>query len=173
MKNVYITRGTSEFMETIKNKHANERMILMHGNGTSQLYHETEGKTVFTTPQKYEVVAESGQLHEHGFFAMNNVAVSDEGKPVFENRFKTNVSSMEGTPGFLAYRLLRPVGSDTYIIMTEWEDVTGFDTWKHTPAFADAYDTERSDSFAGPAVHIFTSAPYLTVYSSLHNHNEE
>ncbi len=172
MKNVYITRGTPEFMETVKNKHANEHMILMHGQGTSQLLHETEGTTVFQTPHRYEVVAEIGQLQEHGFFALNNVAISDEGKPVFENRFKTTSQSMEGTQGFIAFRLLRPIGSDTYVLLTEWEDSASFDTWKHTPAFADAYDTERSDSFAGPAVHIFASAPYLAVYSSIAPHEE-
>lgn len=169
MKNVYITRGTPEFMESVQNKHTNESMILMHGQGTSLLFHETAGKGVFETPQRYEVVAEFGQLQEHGFFAMNNVAVSDEGKPVFEDHFKKTYEEMEGTPGLIAFRLLRPVGSDTYIVFTEWEDAIGFDTWKQTPAFAKAYDTTRSDNFAGPAIHIFTTAPYVAVYSSLHN----
>ena len=171
MKNVYMTRGTPEFMESLVQKHSTESMIVMHGQGTSLLYHETEGKTVFQTPQRFEVVAESGQLQEHGFFAMNNVPVSDEGKPVFEDHIQKDYEAMEGTPGFIAFRLLRPMDSDTYIVLTEWEDAIGFDTWKHTPAFAKAYDNDRSESFAGSVTHMFTSAPYLAVYSSLHTND--
>ncbi len=168
MKNVFITRGTPEFMEKIKEKYASEKMILMHGSGGSQLLHETEGKTVFQTPQRYEVVSEVGQLQEHGFFALNNIAISDEGKPIFEERFKREHPAMESTPGFIAFRLLRPIGSDTYIILSEWEDNKAFDTYKHDPAFKAAYDSTQNDIVAGPAFHIFTSAPYLTLFSSLH-----
>ena len=169
MTNIYTTQGTPEFMEKIKEKYANESMILMHGNGTALLLHETEGKTVFQTPHRYEVIAESGQLHPHGFFAMNNVSITDEGKPIFENRLKKNHEAMIGTPGFLAFRLLRPIGSDTYVVLTEWEDNKSFDLNKNSPAFAEAYATSRTDILAGPTVHLFTSAPYITVFTSLHN----
>ncbi|REB08833.1 antibiotic biosynthesis monooxygenase [Sporosarcina sp. BI001-red] len=173
MKNVYITRGTAEFMEKIKKKNPGEKMILMHGNGGSQLLHETEDKTVFQTPNRYEVVAEVGQLQEHGFFALNNISISDEGKPIFEDRFKREHPAMESTPGFIAFRLLRPIGSDTYILLSEWDDSKSFDLYKHNPAFEAAYDSTRKDIVAGPAFHIFTSAPYLTFYSSLHNQDNE
>ncbi|WP_040287126.1 antibiotic biosynthesis monooxygenase family protein [Sporosarcina koreensis] len=167
MTNIYTTRGTVDFMEKVKEKYPDEKMILMNGSGTSLLLHETEGKTVFQTPHKYEVIAELGQLQDRGFFAMNNVPVSDEGKPVFEDRFKKDYGKMADAAGFTAYRLLRPIGSDTYVILTEWEDAKAFDMWRHTPAFKDAYDTSTMDAHAGPAVHIFTSAPYLSLYSSV------
>lgn len=173
MKNVYITRGTPEFMEKIKEKHLNENIILMHGSGSSQLLHETEGKTVFQTPQRYEVIEEMGQLQEHGFFALNNIAVSDEGKPVFEERFKRDHPDMKQAAGFIAFRLLRSLDSDTYVILTEWEDSQAFDSNKNTPAFSAAYDTTKKDLVAGPSIHIFTSAPYITLFSSLHPDHSE
>lgn len=168
MKNVYITRGTQEFMEKIKDKHVKENIILMHGNGSCQLLHETEGKTVFQTPQRYEVIEESGQLQEHGFFAMNTINVSDEGKPIFEERFKKDHLDMKQAEGFIAFRLLRSTDSDTYIILTEWEDSKAFESNRNTPAFSTAYDTTQKDLVAGPSIHIFTSAPYITLFNSLH-----
>ncbi|GKV69376.1 heme-degrading monooxygenase HmoB [Sporosarcina sp. NCCP-2716] len=166
MTNIYTTRGTADFMEQVKKKYPDEGMILMHGSGTSLLIHETEGKSVFQTPHRYEVIAELGQLQDQGFFAMNNVPVSDEGKPVFEDQFKKNYSKMADAQGFVAYRLLRPIGSDTYVILTEWTDARSFDTAQHTDAFKEAYDTSQADALAGPAIHMFTSAPYLSLYSS-------
>ena len=62
-------------------------MIVMHGEGNSLLLHETEGKTVFQTPRRYEVISSSGTLEENGFFAFNNIPVTDEGRPIFEHRF--------------------------------------------------------------------------------------
>lgn len=173
MKNLYITRGTPEFMEKVKEKYAGENMILMHGSGSSQLLHETAGKTVFQTPQRYEVIEEMGQLKEHGFFALNNISVSDEGKPIFEERFKRDHLAMKDTSGFIAFRLLRSIDSDTYIILTEWEDSQSFDLHKNTPAFLAAYDTTKSDIVAGPSIHIFSSAPYITLFSSLQTHDSE
>ena len=43
-------------------------MILIHGEGNSVLIHETEGKTVFATPRKFEVLDSVNDLEEHGFF---------------------------------------------------------------------------------------------------------
>ena len=37
-------------------------MVVMHGEGNSLLLHETEGKSVFQTPRRYEVIGSSGTL---------------------------------------------------------------------------------------------------------------
>ena len=80
---------------------------------------------------------------------------------------------MKRAPGFIAFRLLRSIDSDTYIILTEWEDSKAFDLHKNTAAFSTAYDTTKKDLAAGPSIHIFTSAPYITLFSSLHTHDSE
>lgn len=48
--NVYMTTGTYEFMKKMREKHADETMVLMQGENTTLLLHETDGKSLFQTP---------------------------------------------------------------------------------------------------------------------------
>ncbi|MBO1912634.1 hypothetical protein J4G37_48520, partial [Microvirga sp. 3-52] len=117
MMNIFLTSGTMSFMESVRKRYANEQMIVMHGGGNSVLLHETEGKTVFQTPRRYEAISSSGTLTEDGFFAFNNIPITDEGRPIFEHRFQSQIQDITGEPGFVAFRLLRPLNSETYIIL--------------------------------------------------------
>ncbi|MGN7387168.1 antibiotic biosynthesis monooxygenase family protein [Sporosarcina sp. SAFN-015] len=163
---MYLTSGTIDFMEKIQQRHSNEEMILMHGGGRSLLVHETEGKSVFQAPRRYEVVSSAGKLKAEGYFVCNNIPVTDEGRPVFEHRFSTNTGKIESEKGFIAFRLLRPLDSDTYIVMTEWEDPIDYDRWKNSQAFKDSPHSLNMKEFAGNTTHIFASASYLTTYTA-------
>ena len=110
-------------------------MVVMHGEGTSVLLHETEGKTIFQTPRRYEVISSSGTLKEDGYFAFNNIPVTDEGRPIFEHRFQMRAGSIDSEPGFIAFRLLRPLDSNTYIVMTQWVNASYFHKWENSAAF--------------------------------------
>lgn len=161
---VYFTTGTRDFMEKLQKRHANEMMVLMHGGGKSLLLHETDGKSVFQTPRRYEVISSVGELKNEGYFVYTNVPVTDEGKPVFEHRFSTGSDRIENEEGFIAFRLLRPLDSDTYIVMTEWEEVSDYERWKHSPSFKDSPQSVDMNEFAGNTTHIFSSAAYVTTY---------
>ena len=63
--------------------------------GNSLLLHETAGKTVFQTPRRYEVIGSSGTLQENGYFVFNNIPVTDEGRPIFEHRFKERAGAID------------------------------------------------------------------------------
>ncbi|MER2091003.1 MAG: antibiotic biosynthesis monooxygenase [Sporosarcina sp.] len=162
--NIYMTSGTPEFMESLKEKHAREQMIAMHGQGNSLLLHETEGKTVFQTPRRYEVIGSSGTIQDGGFFVFNNIPVTDEGRPIFEHRFKNRAEAVQSELGFMAFRLLRPLDSDTYVVMTEWSDNTYYTRWKNSSAFKEAHIADPSTAGVDNTTHIFSSAPYVTTY---------
>ncbi len=164
--NIYMTSGTPEFMENLKEKFAGKGLIAMHGHGNSLLLHETEGKTVFQTPRRYEVVGSSGSLSKNGYFVFNNIPVTDEGRPVFELRIKDNAGAVESELGFIAFRLLRPLDTDTYIIMTEWSESTYYTRWKNSSSFKEAHLADRTDAGIDNTTHIFSSAPYVTTYTS-------
>ena len=128
--NIFLTSGTMDFMETLKERYENEMMIAMHGTGNSVLLHETDGKTVFQTPRRYEIINSSGDFTRTGFFAFTHIPVTDEERPVFEHRYPNRVEVIQEEPGFVAFRLLRPLNSDTYIVLTQWANPEFFDFWK-------------------------------------------
>lgn len=164
--NIFMTSGTPEFMEGLKEKHADKGLIAMHGQGNSLLLHETTGKTIFQTPRRYEVIGSSGILNENGYFVFNNIPVTDEGRPIFELRFKDRAGKIESELGFIAFRLLRPLDSDTYIVMTEWTDNTYYARWKNSSSFAQTHSKDRAVAGADKTLHIFSSAPYITEYAT-------
>jgi heme-degrading monooxygenase HmoA len=168
--NIYMTSGTPEFMESLKEKYAAEGLIAMHGHGNSLLLHETDGKTVFQTPRRYEVVSSSGTLQESGYFVFNNIPVSDEGRPVFEHHFTERADAIESELGFIAFRLLRPLDSDTYIVMTEWSESMYYARWKNSPSF-DQVNLTKSQTGVDNTPHIFSSAPYVTTFTTRDKNN--
>ncbi|RDU35491.1 antibiotic biosynthesis monooxygenase [Neobacillus piezotolerans] len=159
--NLYMTSGTYDFLERLAGKHAEEHMVLMSGEEGALLLHETEGKTVFASPRKYEVLESSGSLGRPGLVVMNNIPVTDEGRPVFEYRFKNRAGKIENTPGFQAIRVLRPIKSNTYVILTAWDDELAFQRWKESAEFGKSHGHSKPE--AGPS--IFSGQPYITKYS--------
>lgn len=162
--NIYMTTGTPDFMETLKNKHASSNMIHMYGESSSLLLHETDGKTVFQTPRRYEVISSVGNFEQQGYFALHNFPVTDEGRPLFEHSFQNTSNEIEKEPGFIAFRLLRPLDSDSYIVMTEWADHTFYALWKNSPSFAKVQMDTTAKAAVDSTTHLFTSAAYTTTY---------
>ncbi|KOO47868.1 antibiotic biosynthesis monooxygenase [Viridibacillus sp. FSL E2-0187] len=170
--NIYLTSGTPEFMESLRKKYSNEKMIVLHGSGNSMLLHETEGKSVFQTPRSYEVIDSINELEDKGFFVMNHLPVSDEGRPLFEHRFLSRSHVIESDPGFKAYRLLKPINSETYIVLTEWSGPTSFEAWKVSKAYKDAFENQVA-AVGIENRNIFTSKAYVTTYTTAKNEETE
>lgn len=160
--NVFLTSGTMDFMESLRKKYANEKMVVMHGKGNSLLLHETGGASVFQTPIRYEAIGSSGILQDEGFFALNNIPVTDEGRPIFEHRLLSHADAIEDEPGFIAHRLLRPLDSNTYVVLTQWSRKDFFDLWKKSSTYSFIIDEKGAGREKKP--HMFSSAPYLTTY---------
>ncbi|WP_316571167.1 antibiotic biosynthesis monooxygenase [Neobacillus sp. YIM B06451] len=158
--NVYMTAGTYDFLEKLATKHAGEKMVLMSGEDGALLLHETGGKTVFASPRKYEVLEAVGVLGRPGLVVMNNIPVTDEGRPVFEYRFKNRAGKIENTPGFQAIRVLRPIKSNTYVILTAWDDELAFQRWKDSADFGKSHSQSKPE----PGPSIFSGQPYITKY---------
>ena len=171
---IYLTSGTAEFMEQVKNKYPKEHMILIHGEGNSVLIHETEGKSVFATPRKFEVLDSTNDLEDRGFFVLNNIPVTDEGRPVFEHRFLNREGTVENEPGFIAFRLLRPLNGDTYIVLTQWNGPHSFEAWKRSQAFKSAHADRKEATTTGiRQQNIFSAASYVSTYTVAKKEEEE
>jgi len=170
--NIYLTSGTPEFMNSVREKHAGEKMVVLHGEGNSVLLHETNGKTVFSTPRKYEVIDSSGEISEQGYFVLNNIPVTDEGRPIFEHRFSNRARAIENEPGFIAIRVLRPVNSDTYIILTEWTGPSSFEAWQTSQSYNKAHEKRGTEEGLDQRPNIFSSASYVSSYTTAPKNEE-
>ncbi|MFC3210430.1 antibiotic biosynthesis monooxygenase family protein [Planomicrobium okeanokoites] len=163
--NLFMTTGTYEYMKKMREKHPEETMVVMQGENTTLILHETEGKSIFQTPRRYEVVDGTGEFKEKGFFVFNNIPVTDEGRPIFEHRFKNRAGAIENEPGYVAFRVLRPLDSDTYVVLTEWESPAFFEKWKESQAFSKAHSKSEEAPASKPA-NIFAGSSYVTTYSA-------
>jgi heme oxygenase (mycobilin-producing) len=162
--NFYITSGTFDFLKKVKDKHPHENMLLMGDIESSVILHETNGDTVFSQPRKYEVIDSVGTFDKTGFAVMNNIPVTDEGRPLIEYRFKNRQGKIEKQPGFVAIRVLRPLSSNTYVILTLWENQAAFKKWKESDSFQSAHKKTEGKSHAQPQ-NIFAGPAYITTYS--------
>ena len=163
---LYLTSGTPDYLLRFKENHPGETMILMETNDSAMLVHETKSESLFNEPRKYEVIDSTGSLDQpEGFAVLNNIPVTDEGRPVFEDRFLNRPKLVENEPGFKAIRVLRPLSSNTYIILTMWENESAFEKWQQSKAYENAHKkrgTKTGVDFAKPS--IFESASYVSKY---------
>ncbi|KMY49032.1 antibiotic biosynthesis monooxygenase family protein [Peribacillus loiseleuriae] len=168
---VFITTGTREFLQKVKEKHSTERLYFMENVEHALLLHETTDNTIFSSPRKFEVVDGRGELKEDGYVVMNNIPVTEEGRPGFEFRFKNRAGLIEKEPGFTALRILRPLNSDTYVILTMWKNQGAFTNWKNSNSFQSAHNKDNK-SLDNPDLNkkIFSGPAYVTQYSLI---NEE
>lgn len=171
--NIFITSGTFDFMKIKKDKHPNEKIVLMRNAETTVLLHETTSKTVFASPRKYEVVDAKGELPEAGYVIMNNIPVSEDGRPVFEHHFKTRAGSIEKEPGIVALRILRPINSETYIILTVWEKQANFLNWKNSDFYQQTFNTSDTNlPVTNSSQKMFSGEAYTTQYTIVRDANE-
>jgi heme oxygenase (mycobilin-producing) len=163
----YITTGTYGFLKQIKETHDHKSLILMQNENNCLLLHETKGESIFKEPHKYEVIDSVGELvADRGFAVLNNIPVTEEGRPLFEYRFKNRANQIEKEPGFVAIRVLRPLSSDTYIIFTQWKNADAFNHWKASNSFEIAYTKKAAKDENGKQLpQIFPRPSYVTKYS--------
>lgn len=163
--NIYMTTGTYDFLHNIELEHSEEKMVIMQNAEGSLLLHETNGESFFKSPRKYEVIDSAGDFARPAFVVMNNVPVTQEGRPLFEYRISSRARMIEAEPGFLAIRVLRPLSTDTYVTLTVWENDEAFLKWQNSKAYEKAHEKRGTEQGIDTQPNIFSSAPYVTKYT--------
>ncbi|MBO3083067.1 antibiotic biosynthesis monooxygenase family protein [Cellulomonas fengjieae] len=68
---------------------------------------------------------------------INAISVPPEAGAELERRFAARAGTIEGSPGFLGFQLLRPTaGEDRYFVVTHWADEESFAAWRDGDAKA-------------------------------------
>ncbi|GAB4073921.1 heme-degrading oxygenase HmoB [Barrientosiimonas marina] len=159
--NAYMTNGTYDFLQKLPAEQPSIDFFFMHDNANTLVYCEGNfKKNVFAAGRSYEAVTASGDLNKSGFVVMNNIPVSDDGKALFEDKFKQRQQMVESEPGFQCFRLLRPKKGNTYIVMTQWASEADFNNWKNSDQFKQAH---KEGSDVKPPAY-FLERPFLTSY---------
>ena len=72
---------------------------------------------------------------------INAIVVPKDKQERFEERFKGRAGSVEKTPGFEWFELLRPLqGTDQYLVYTRWESEEAYTAWQNGQDFDRAHD---------------------------------
>ncbi|MBD1380700.1 antibiotic biosynthesis monooxygenase family protein [Metabacillus arenae] len=164
--NFYVTFGTADYLSTIVQKYPEEKLLLMQNAEKSVLFHETVGESIFKEPHRYEVLDHSGDIIKGKFAVLNNIPVTDEGRPLFEHRFKQRAGLIESEPGFTAIRVLRPISSDTYVILTLWENEDAFTNWQKSKSFERAHQKRESSEDVNQKS-VFPRSSFVTSYHAI------
>ncbi|MCJ7840411.1 antibiotic biosynthesis monooxygenase [Lederbergia sp. NSJ-179] len=163
---MYITAGTYRFLKKIEENHPSEKMLLLQNMRTTELWHETEKRSVFQSPRKYDCIDSLGELAKVGYVACHYVPVRDENKPLFEYNFDDKLALLKGETGLLAARILRPLSSDVYIIMTMWESEKNYVRWQGSPTFQKFQVHQHLGD-------VFSSAPHTYTFTVAEEEVEE
>lgn len=71
------------------------------------------------------------------FVAINVLTVPPGSGDTLEQRFAARAGSVDTSPGFERFELLRPVeGTDDYLVYTRWRSRADFDAWTASQEFA-------------------------------------
>lgn len=156
----YMTSGTEDFLVKMVDDHPQLDLFIMSNEASTLIYYEDEQKSIFAAGRGYNILLETGAMEETGFVVMNNIPVSDEGKPVFEANFRKQLQSVEEVPGIQALRLLKPLKGNTYVVLTQWHSEKNYDDWKESEAFSNAH---KPSTVKPPAY--FLEQPFIATYS--------
>lgn len=164
----YMTNGTYRFLKDLSKKHSTIDFYFMNSASGSLAYYEGSGKSIFASGRDYDIILKSGALLEEGYVVMNNIPVTEEGMPVFENHFKERQGNVDNMPGFQALRLLRPTSGNVYVVLTQWATKQDFERWKNSDDFAKAH----KDQVVKPPAY-FANKPFVTSYTMITEDEEQ
>ena len=163
--NLYMTSGTADYMEKQVEKYSTEQLIILHGNGNSVLIHETEKKSIFSAPRKFDVLDATGKLEQKGYYVFHNMPIVSDDRPVFEKKILDHVGSLKQDSSLISYRFLRPVKAETYILVTQWSGPASYEVWKNSSDYKNHLAPLLNSSQSSIQT-IFNAATHITTYSA-------
>lgn len=126
----YFTNGTYDYIEKLKHSSNISPFLLMHSEDSTLAYYESEQQTLFKESRDYQVIASIGILKEEGYISLYYTPVTEEGAPIFEMEYKQKIQELANIPGSIAARVLRPMATGNYILLSLWSNVEAYTTWK-------------------------------------------
>jgi len=167
--NVYMTFGTHDFLKKLYEKHKGDKNIhLLDGSGTSSLLLETEGKSIFKSGKRYDMIDASGGFEGATFVVMHHIPVSRQDTDLFRYEAKERTGLIQKQPGNKGVRILKEKKEDIFLIVSIWDSSGDFRRFQSSPDF---------EQLAIPQANIpqelFTGKSYVKMYSIYREELEE
>jgi len=157
---LYKWLGNEQETDTLKD---HGWFVLTNGSDVAAI--NEQGAPAGDNIEAYEVLDQKGKLEDGAFAVFNNIPVTEEGRELFESRFQNRAGLVEKEPGFAAIRILRPLDSDTYVILTMWEDESAFTNWQSSQAYSHAHKKRGTSEGIDKRPNIFPRPSFVTTYS--------
>ncbi|MGM0899178.1 MAG: antibiotic biosynthesis monooxygenase family protein [Bacillota bacterium] len=157
---LYKWLGNDNETDTLKE----DGWFVLTSEGDAAAIKEQEAPTAENI-EVYEILDQKGRLEDGAFAVFNNIPVTEEGRELFESRFQNRAGLVEKEPGFAAIRILRPIESDTYVILTMWQDESAFTNWQSSQAYSNAHKKRGTSEGIDKRPNIFPRPSFVTTYS--------
>ncbi|WP_047986164.1 antibiotic biosynthesis monooxygenase family protein [Ornithinibacillus californiensis] len=158
--NAYMTNGTYDFLAKLAKKYPAINLHFMSGSSNDVAYYEGTKLKIFQSGRDFEILVQSGDIQETGYVVMNNIPVIDEGQPIFEDNFKKRQKEVDNQKGFQAFRLLKPLKGNTYVVFTQWDSAESYERWKESDGFKKAHTETKPPAY-------FADRPYINTYQMI------
>lgn len=155
--------GTEEEAQRIIENASNDKIIFLKNDDEALLLQEAD-ESSFEHVEAYEVLDRTGEFSTEGFAVLNNIPVTEEGRELFEQRFRNRAGLIEEEPGFIAIRVLKPLETDTYVILTMWKDEASFKGWQQSQAYNKAHAKRGTNEGIDKRPNIFARPSFVTTY---------
>ncbi|TWT03484.1 antibiotic biosynthesis monooxygenase [Planomicrobium sp. CPCC 101079] len=143
----------------------NSRLIYLINGEESAVLFESEESAAVQGFESYQVLNAVGDINNGYFAVFNNIPVTEEGRELFESRFENRAGMVEKEPGFAAIRVLRPLNTDTYIILTLWKDEESFKNWQQSQAYGHAHAKRGTEDGIDKRPNIFPRPSFVKTYT--------
>ncbi len=84
------------------------------------------------------------------YVAINVLSIAEGMGPMLEERFAKRAGTIEESPGFEGFQLMRPeTGTDKYFVLSKWATKADFEVWRDGPGrVAHQQERERAEARA-------------------------
>lgn len=132
----FMTSGTYLFLTNLTKKNPNTNIHLMQeGLKTVAYYEASKNKSLFKMGRSYRIMFSIGDIAPTGLITMNSIPVLEDGQKSFEENYSANNQTFMLMPGFVSYRLLKPLKNHIYILLIQWESERYYKYWIESDSY--------------------------------------
>src|SRR5690625_3970075 len=94
------------------------------------VYYERTKKKVFSAGRNFQTLEQAGTIKQRGYVVTEHIPIQGDSKALFEKQLPSLVKDLSQAPGIIALRALKQRWRNHYVIFTQWENKSDYETWE-------------------------------------------